>query len=208
MEANRKPRARAAWLRQLHTLHWVSSAFCLLGMLFFSATGLTLNHAGDFKAHLSLQRQEGIIPPAILEQAPSGGENRDELPEPLRQAVERGFGMHLIAPHLESDEGWLEVIDSQPGSEIAIKIERRTGLARYERVDRGWIAYLNDLHKVRHTGRLWSIAVDLFALFALLFTITGFGLLLLHARHRRATWPLIAGGMVVPLLISVLFLHV
>ncbi|NIV36045.1 MAG: hypothetical protein GWN58_43325, partial [Anaerolineae bacterium] len=34
------------WLGTLRQWHWISSALCLVGMLLFSVTGITLNHAG------------------------------------------------------------------------------------------------------------------------------------------------------------------
>jgi hypothetical protein len=39
------PRRRAFWLKHLYRWHWISSAACLIGMLLFTVTGLTLNHA-------------------------------------------------------------------------------------------------------------------------------------------------------------------
>ena len=36
---------RAMFLKQLHQWHWISSAICLMAMLLFSFTGLTLNNA-------------------------------------------------------------------------------------------------------------------------------------------------------------------
>ena len=36
--------------RQIRTVHWMSGAVCLIGMLLFAATGITLNHAGSLTA--------------------------------------------------------------------------------------------------------------------------------------------------------------
>ena len=38
-------KSRAFWLKHLHQWHWVSAAGCLIGLLLFSITGFTLNHA-------------------------------------------------------------------------------------------------------------------------------------------------------------------
>ena len=43
-------RRRAYWLKTLHEWHWVSSALCLIGMILFSVTGLTLNNASLIEA--------------------------------------------------------------------------------------------------------------------------------------------------------------
>ena len=41
---------RGFWLRTLHQWHWISSAVCLIAMLLFAVTGITLNHAGAIEA--------------------------------------------------------------------------------------------------------------------------------------------------------------
>ena len=41
---------RGFWLRTLHQWHWISSAVCLIGMLLFAITGITLNHASKIEA--------------------------------------------------------------------------------------------------------------------------------------------------------------
>jgi len=40
-----------------------------------------------------------------------------------------------------------------------------------------------------------------------LFAATGLWLLWLHARQRSATWPLVASGLVLPVLLILLFMH-
>src|SRR3546814_2540569 len=62
---NRK--ARAFWLKQLHTWHWVSAAISLAGMLLFAITGLTLNHASSISAKPVVTGNTGQLPPAMLE---------------------------------------------------------------------------------------------------------------------------------------------
>jgi hypothetical protein len=77
----------------------------------------------------------------------------------------------------------------------------------YESTDRGWISYLNDLHKGRNAGAVWSWFIDIFALACLIFSITGLFLLKMHAGQRGATWPMVALGIVVPLVLAIIFIH-
>ena len=42
--------SRAFWLRQMRQWHWISAAVCLIGMLLFAVTGITLNHSGTIEA--------------------------------------------------------------------------------------------------------------------------------------------------------------
>ena len=57
---------RARWLKGLLTVHWISSAICLLGLLLFSVTGLTLNHASQIEARPDTQRSARQLPAALL----------------------------------------------------------------------------------------------------------------------------------------------
>jgi hypothetical protein len=72
------------------------------------------------------------------------------------------------------------------------------GQVEYEKTDRGWISYFNDLHKGRNTGTAWSWFIDVFTVACLVFCITGLFLLQMHAGKRPATWPLVALGLVAP----------
>jgi len=40
----------------------------------------------------------------------------------------------------------------RPGGDAWLSIETDSGVLLYERTERGWISYLNDLHKGRNTG--------------------------------------------------------
>ena len=76
-----------------------------------------------------------------------------------------------------------------------------------EITDRGWISYLNDLHKGRNSGAVWSLFIDVFAGACLIFALTGLLLLQLHAAKRKSTWPLVAAGLAIPTAIAVFFIH-
>lgn len=77
----------------------------------------------------------------------------------------------------------------------------------YELTDRGWISYLNDLHKGRNAGQVWRLFIDLFAAACFIFCVTGLLLLNLHARHRPMTWPAVGLGLVIPALLALFFIH-
>jgi hypothetical protein len=95
----------------------------------------------------------------------------------------------------------------RPGGDAWMSIERDTGAISYETTSRGWIAYLNDLHKGRNTGAGWSWFIDIFAAAAMMFCITGLLLLQLHATKRPATWPVVGAGFVLPVLLLVFLVH-
>ena len=59
---------RAYWLKKLHEWHWISSAICLIGMLLFAVTGITLNHAGQIESKPSVVSRDAQMPPALLDE--------------------------------------------------------------------------------------------------------------------------------------------
>ena len=204
---------RAGWLKTLHQWHWISSAISLLGMLLFAATGLTLNHASQIEAHPVVVDRQASVPAALLALQPTGaaaaGKARRNapLPAPLSDWARQALGADVRGREAEwsADEVYLSM--PRPGGEAWLRIDRASGEAELEDTDRGWVSYLNDLHKGRHAGAAWSWFIDLFAVACLLFSLTGLLILKLHATHRPSTWPLVGLGVVVPLLLAILFIH-
>ena len=42
-----RKKRRAFFIGQLYQWHWISSGICLIGMIIFALTGITLNHASQ-----------------------------------------------------------------------------------------------------------------------------------------------------------------
>ncbi len=95
----------------------------------------------------------------------------------------------------------------RPGGDAWVAIDRATGATTAEITDRGWISYLNDLHKGRNSGGAWSLFIDIFAFACLVFALTGLVLLQLHSAKRKSTWPLVGAGVAIPAAIAILFIH-
>ena len=210
LASHRSPhaRTRTRWLKLLHQWHSISSALSLAGLLLFSVTGFTLNHAADIEATPTVTNQTLALPAdlrALLGQ--SAESDGAVLPRPVRQWLHQVSGIDVAARAAEWSESEIYVTVPQPGGDAWLSIDRATGEVEVERTSRGWVAYLNDLHKGRNTGRAWFWFIDLFALACLIFAVTGLFLLYLHARHRPATWPMVALGLSAPLLLVVLFVH-
>jgi len=200
---------RGQWLRLLLKWHWMSSAICLIGVLLFALTGLTLNHAAQIEAKPATENRKAELPAALrADLAAHAASGRDGVPAALRGWLQRELQLELPAdarPEWSGDE--LYVAMPRAGGDAWVRIGVRDGALEYERTDRGWIALLNDLHKGRHTGVAWTVFIDVFAASCLLFAITGLLVLKMHAVNRPITWPLVGAGLVVPLLLAVLFVH-
>lgn len=200
--------ARAYWLKTLHSWHWISAAISLVVLLLFSVTGFTLNHAAQIQSEPLVVSRHLQLPVALQEQlATRSDASAASLPQELKIWLQKESGVRLVAQPIEWSDGEAYVSLPRPGGDGWISIDTVSGKVEHETTDRGWIAYFNDLHKGRNTGAAWSWIIDLFALACVLFALTGLGLLYLHGRHRPMTWPLVALGLVLPVLIALVFIH-
>lgn len=198
---------RSRWLRRLLAWHWISSALALFGMLLFAITGITLNHAGQIATTPVVETVEIPVPPGLVETLVAQAEQAPaELPAVLSHWLqEQGIGLKGGQP--EWSEYELYISQPRPGGDAWLSIDFESATLLYESTDRGWIAYLNDLHKGRNTGAVWNGFIDLFAVLCILFCLTGFGVLVLHARQRISVWPVTGLGILVPLLLVILLVH-
>jgi hypothetical protein len=202
--------SRAVWLKNLHRWHWISSAMCLTAMLMFSITGITLNHAAGIEAKPVVTKRQGTLPAALLpllrQAAAAHADARAPLPAALADWVRASMQVDVAGREAEwnPDEAYIAL--PRPGGDAWLRLAT-SGEAEYEKTDRGWISWLNDLHKGRNTGSAWSWFIDLFGVAALVFSITGFLILKYHAANRPSTWPVVGFGIVLPLLLALLFIH-
>ena len=194
------------WLGTLRQWHWISSALCLVGMLLFAITGITLNHAAQIEARPKVVERTATLPESLqqrfMEDQPVKG-----LPDELQAWLESELSINLAGREAEWSDGELYIGLPRPGGDAWLSLVLETGELEYESTDRGWISYLNDLHKGRNTGTAWSWFIDIFAAACVVFSLTGLLLLQRHAGGRPTTWPLVGAGLVIPVLLALLFIH-
>jgi len=206
--ARRRAQVRASMLRQTLRWHWISAAICLVGMLMFAITGFTLNHAADIKAAPKRVERTAVLPQDLLRQVQAARTSGGPLPPPVRDWARASLKARTSAETpVEWSDGEAFVDLPGPGADASLSIDLAKGEARYEKTSRGAVAYLNDLHKGRNTGGAWKLFLDVFVLGCVVFCVTGLILLQLHSWQRRSTWPLVAAGLVIPLLLALFLVH-
>nr|WP_031236550.1 PepSY-associated TM helix domain-containing protein [Asticcacaulis sp. AC460] len=194
------------WRNQLRQWHWISSALCLVGLLLFSVTGFTLNHAAQIEAKPKTERVEKDLSDAGFNGL-GKAENGKPVPAELAGEIKAltGADVARVKAEVSDDDIYLDL--TGPGVDTSVTIDKADGHVSYETTDRGAVAVLNDLHKGRHTGAVWSLFIDILAVACVIFSVTGFGLLWLYAKNRRITWPLAAAGLVIPFILFMVFVH-
>ncbi|MGQ0799458.1 MAG: PepSY-associated TM helix domain-containing protein [Pseudomarimonas sp.] len=201
---------RAYWLKTLHQWHWISAALCLIGMLVFSVTGITLNHAAQIGATPAVSTRKAQVPEDVLQRLQtqaSSIEGNAPLPHDLRDWLATSVDLRIGSREAEWSADEIYAALPRPGGDAWIAIDLASGMVEAEVTDRGWVSYFNDLHKGRHTGAAWSWFIDVFAIACLIFCLTGLFLLQMHARQRALTWPMVGAGLVIPALLALLLIH-
>lgn len=202
--------SRALWLKNLHRWHWISAALSLAGMLAFAITGITLNHAAQIEAKPVVTNRKAAMPAPLAATFAQWAESAEGSSKPLPPAVAEwaraSLDVNVAALAAEWSDGEAYIPLPRPGGDAWLRIGP-DGAAEFEQTDRGPISWLNDLHKGRNTGATWSWFIDIFAGACIVFALTGFLIMKLHAANRPSTWPVIGFGILAPVLLALLFTH-
>jgi hypothetical protein len=173
-------------------LHIYVSMFGLAAVLFFSVTGITLNHPDWFFAKAkSSDQAEGAIDRSWLHREASSSSSGDEA-DPERQVDKLRVVEYLRATHgvrgtlaeFRVDEAECTVSFKGPGYDADAFIDRDTGRYQLTQSHQGFIAVINDLHKGRDTGKAWSVVIDVSAVVMTVISLTGL-ILLFYLKLRR-----------------------
>jgi hypothetical protein len=209
--ARAKRSRKAFWLKQLHTWHWISSAVSLVGLLLFAITGFTLNHAAEIEGSPQTVERAAQLPAPLLPAIkPDDAADTQEAAARPGRGVGRGQSRHQARARADAewsaDEIYLAL--PRPGGDGWVAIDRASGAVTTESTSRGWIAWLNDLHKGRNSGTVWKWFIDIFVLACIVFSLTGLVLLQMHSKNRPSTWPLVGAGLVIPAILAIFFIHI
>jgi hypothetical protein len=191
-------RQLAVWSRWLHIY---LSLMSFGAILFFSITGLTLNHPDWFFSE-STKTVEGTVPREWLHLQQPPPENRDESDyghEVDRLAVVEFLrGEHGLSGRMTeflSFQDECEVTFQGPGYAATARIRRDDGTYSISVISNDLVSMLNDLHKGRHTGAEWSVVIDISAVISALVAITGLILVFFLKLHRKLRLSLAVAGI-------------
>jgi hypothetical protein len=162
-------------------------------IFFFAVTGLTLNHADKFGDQTHTDQEKGqlerrwVNPPDTLKIA------KLEIVEYLRNR----HGIKAALSDFRIDDQQIGVSFKGPGYAADAFIDRTTGAYDLTKTSAGFVGVINDLHKGRDTGRVWSVVIDVSAILMTLVSLTGMTLLLYIRRKRLSGLVLAALGLLV-----------
>jgi len=159
-------------------------------VLFFAATGLTLNHADWFTAAHKPTLVKGRI---ILKNVSS----QDAIVRYFRSA----HGIKSALADYRADDTEIDLSFKGPGYLADVSIDRATGQYQLAETKLGAVAILNDLHKGRDSGKAWSLIIDFSAVLMTLVSLTGLVLIFFIHKHRNAGFIAIGIGALICVLV-------
>ena len=170
----------------LRWLHIYTSMVSLLVVLFFAATGVTLNHP-SWLATERTDEVSGTLPPTWKS---AKGIDWLVVAEHLRATN----GVHgTVADRREDDrEGSLTF--RAPGYSADAFIDVRTGRYKLTTSYQGAVGVINDLHRGRDAGRAWAWLIDVAGIFLVFLSLTGLGLLFYLKKVRVKALVVMAAG--------------
>jgi hypothetical protein len=163
-------------------IHVYVSMTLLSLLLFFSVTGITLNHPEWFRdSKADVVERALMIDLSMIKNPPL---------TPLQivnvsTAIEQKLSVSLNNTILESSQDELFFSIKRAGKNTAITLDLVSGELFFEETDYGWWALMNDLHKGRNTSVFWGWIIDITSLLCILFALSGFILAMPQRRFNR-----------------------
>ncbi len=185
----------ASWSRWLH-IYVSMLSFTII--LFFSITGITLNHLEWFPEKSVVTEKKGKVPIAWVNNPDTSKISKLEIVESFR-ANQQVKG---LVNDFRIDDSEISISFQGPGYTADTYIDRQTGSYELTITEMGIVAVMNDLHKGRDTPNSWKLLIDLSAYFLIFVSLTGL-ILLLFLKKRRLSGLIL---LIIGLILSILFL--
>lgn len=168
-------------------LHLYLSMLSFLVVLFFSVTGITLNHADWFDGQQAEQKLNGAMPAAWVNVPDTAHINKLAVVEFLRSK----YGIKGAVSDFVVEDEQCSLSFKGPGYSADAFIKRRDGTFQLTEVRLGPVAVLNDLHKGRDSGAGWSWLIDVSAGFLVIVSLSGLAMLF-FLKNKRVKGILVA----------------
>jgi uncharacterized protein len=182
------------WKRRFaHLARWLHTYLSMLSfaiLLFFAVTGLTLNHAEWFDTHARPAMFHGTLNKEWVNAANPDGVSKDDLVKYFRHTHHTKGALS----DLRVDGDQCEILFKGPGYEADATIDRATGNYDLTISPFSLVSLLNDLHKGRDAGKIWSNIIDFSAVLMTLVSLTGLTLIFFLNKRRISGLLLVGVG--------------
>ena len=183
-------------------LHIYLSMVSFAVVLFFSFTGLTLNHpnwlGGDKQV---VVKNKGKLNVNWVNHPDTNKIAKLEIVEFFRKT----HNVKGLVSEFRIDDVEVSISFKGPAYSCDAFIDREKGTYELSEIKMGIVAVMNDLHKGRDSGKSWGWIIDISAIFLILVSLSGLILLFFIKKRRLAGLITGAVGLALCYLIYLLF---
>jgi hypothetical protein len=203
----RQPRAMPAWkinfYRQCRLWHGYLSAFAFIALMFFSLTGILLNHPEWLRQGESAPLETGL--------KLRGGDiaaalKQGDAPLALAKLIEGRDGIRgaYTSGEIDGEEAFLRFDGVTGNTSVTLDLASGEGEAVQRKSDA--VTIINDLHRGKNAGQAWKLLIDIVSLLFLALSLIGY--ILFFSLRYRLTQTLLLTGISLAALAGVFMLFV
>lgn len=178
-------------------LHIYLSMFSFIIVLFFSVTGLTLNHADYFQKNTSITQNKGSIKKSWIDATDTLKIKKLEIVEFFRSK----YNVKGAVTDFQIYDSEISLTFKAPGYAADAFINRSDASYSLMVTNQGLMGFFNDLHKGRDSGKAWSWVIDISAILMTIISLTGLILLLFIKKKRMAGIVILLAGFILTYII-------
>lgn len=182
--------------RATRWLHIYLSMISFVIVLFFSVTGLTLNHADYFQNKSVVTEDKGKLDSHWISSTDTLQINKLAIVEFIRNK----YKVRGALADFRIDEGEISFSFKGPGYEADVFVSREDASYTITQTNQGLMGFVNDLHKGRDTGKTWLLVIDIAAILMTIISLSGLILLLFLKKKRLAGIILLIIGVLLTIL--------
>ena len=176
------PRWKIEFTRQSRLWHGYLSAFAFIALMFFSITGLLLNHPEWLKQEdAAPQETRFTVPPGDVAAALKTADPARALGAMM--ARQDGVGGVYASGEIDGEEALLR-FEGVSGN-ASVMVDLKSGAAEATRQKADAVTILNDLHRGKSVGDVWKLLIDVSAAIFLILSLVGY-ILFFSLRYRLA----------------------
>lgn len=186
------------WIRWIHVY---SSMLGLVLMLFFGATGVTLNHPDwGISSSERLDDSTGILPATTIQGFAQGTEVLIAVSEYAR--ADLGVTGEVVDFGLEETDGFINY--RAPGYSADLFFDATTGDYQLTTREQGFVGVMNALHAGRDANSGWKLAIDVSGILLTVIAVTGIGIQLFMRKRRKTALTVMAAGTALTVLLIII----
>lgn len=182
-------------------IHVYLSMALLALLVFFCLTGIFLNHSDWFSNHYT-DKSVVLVVPEDIQNALKNSVSLHRLPlNDIQAYLNKKYHLtHLNQVNVDEEMGEVVLDYQMPAGFVTVYLNV-DGSGTLDLRKGSIVTIMNDLHKGRHSGVIWSWVIDISAVLMLIFSISGLVILLQNRKYRRVGLWLSGLGILTPLLI-------